>query len=343
MVQHPGGTTAKLLVVSRDLSSTGMAFYHRGFLHAGTACELELLTLAGEMELIRSKVVRCRHIKSSIHEIGIAFDAPIDPRRFMEVGIEHAAINAEPMEMPELTGRVLQIDDQKLEALLLKHHLKATGIKLTSIQNPDEVSHLIKAQAFDLIVCDLNMGDVKGEDVIERLRAEDFKGPIIAITSETNPTRLDHVKQAGATNILSKPYDPASLIGMLSSLLKSVSAGATDEPIYSSIPAEGDMGELLTAHIEEAKKKAQQIEQAMADDALDALRGLCLDVKASGSSCGYPVLTEAADAVVHALDSSQSVVKSANEIRSLLSVCSRLRLAEPDESDCESEGQDEAA
>jgi len=329
-VFHPGGSIVKIRVSAKDLSATGLGFMHRGFLYDNTKCEVHLPSLLGEPEVVVGRVVRCVHREGSMHEVGLKFDKPIDPRLFTEVGLEHASINAEPMAMPNLTGRILHIDDQELDTALLKHHLKATGISLTSIQNPDDVLKAIRAEPFDVVICDLYIGDVDGEVIIQQLRDNDFQGKIIIVTAESDPSRNHRLRNMGVEEIIQKPYDPARLIGILSSILKSVGASSSEEPIYSSIPDTGEMGKLVRTYIKHTKEKVSEIKEAVEKNDIKLLRRLCLELKGHGASYGFASLTQTAHAVIQSLDASMSIEESVTAINRLISVCNRLQVKVPE-------------
>lgn len=84
-VIHPGGSMASYRVMPRDLSELGLGFLHGNFLYPGSACRLDLRDKDGKARPIRAKIVRCDHITGRIHDIGIAFDQPIDVSLFLDL------------------------------------------------------------------------------------------------------------------------------------------------------------------------------------------------------------------------------------------------------------------
>lgn len=327
-VQHPGGNVARLSVTGNNLSAGGIAFHHRGFLYDNTPCKVVLPTLVGGREEIHGRIVRCTHLNGQLHEIGVSFSRRVDPRHFMvQVGLQYASMSGRPMELPDLRGRILHVETRELERQLLAHHLKATGLKLRDAESPAEALDVLAREPFDLLLTALSHDDRPGEDFIKAARDSGFRMPIIALTAETNATRLTRAKLCGATEIVQKPYDPAKLLGEMSRLLRSVNEGACDQPIFSTIPADGEMSQLLDIYLDHVRRAIGEILRAIETDDLMRVRGLCLDLKGNGASYGFPVLTEIAAAAVQQLDSSQSIRETINDLHNLINVCRRLQRA----------------
>ena len=84
-VIHPGGSMVSYRVMPRDLSELGLGFLHGNFLYPGSSCRLDLRGKDGTTQPICAKVVRCDHITGRIHDVGIAFDKPIDVSHFLDL------------------------------------------------------------------------------------------------------------------------------------------------------------------------------------------------------------------------------------------------------------------
>ena len=90
------GRSPQFDVTCRNLSAGGLAFLHRGFLHAGTECQIRLPLMTGGEMTVHGRIVQCAHVQKSIHEVGVVFDEAIDPRQFLDVGAEDADLNKAP-------------------------------------------------------------------------------------------------------------------------------------------------------------------------------------------------------------------------------------------------------
>lgn len=82
---HSDGGRAEYVVAMHDLSRSGAAFVHSGFLHEGTPLEIDLpLTSPGRTERVGARVVWCWFLTRSLHVSGVRFDQPIEPQNFIE-------------------------------------------------------------------------------------------------------------------------------------------------------------------------------------------------------------------------------------------------------------------
>ena len=95
------------------------------------------------------------------------------------------------------------------------------------------------------MICDLLLQDIDGQQVIAGVRASGFDGPILATTADSSEKCLAQAREAGASEILIKPYSPANLLCALSALLDQASQSGSAEPIYSTMARKGGMGQLL--------------------------------------------------------------------------------------------------
>src|SRR3954466_1865053 len=60
-IRHPGGTAGNYLVRTRNISRTGIGFFHGGFVYSGTPCSVALRTTDKSIVTIEGKIVRCHH------------------------------------------------------------------------------------------------------------------------------------------------------------------------------------------------------------------------------------------------------------------------------------------
>ncbi|MFZ2987764.1 response regulator [Ideonella sp.] len=111
-----------------------------------------------------------------------------------------------------LAARILIVDDQPANVHLLQRLLAEAGYSTVSAtMDPREVSSLQQAQAFDLILLDLQMPGMDGFEVLAALQAAlptDAHGgyvPVMVITAQ--PDLKLRALQAGAKDFISKPFD----------------------------------------------------------------------------------------------------------------------------------------
>jgi PAS domain S-box-containing protein len=107
-----------------------------------------------------------------------------------------------------LKAKILIVDDQEANILLLEQLLKETGYKaVTSTMKPQEVCHLHNKNQYDLILLDLQMPIMDGFEVMEGLKANlaDAYLPVLVLTAQ--PAHKLLALKSGAKDFISKPFD----------------------------------------------------------------------------------------------------------------------------------------
>ncbi len=126
------------------------------------------------------------------------------------------------MSSPEvLHGKVLIVDDQEVNVLLLERMLRGAGyLSITSTVNPGEVCELHLRNRYDLILLDLQMPGMDGFQVMEGLKEIEPEGylPVLVITAQ--PGHKLRALQAGAKDFVSKPFELAEVLARVHNMLE---------------------------------------------------------------------------------------------------------------------------
>jgi putative two-component system response regulator len=120
-----------------------------------------------------------------------------------------------------LHGKVLIVDDQAANVLLLEWMLKGAGYdNISSTMDPCKVFELHFENHYDLILLDLQMPVMDGFHVMESLKTIETDGylPVIVITAQ--PDHKLHALQAGAKDFISKPFELAEVLARVSNMLE---------------------------------------------------------------------------------------------------------------------------
>ncbi len=107
-----------------------------------------------------------------------------------------------------LAARILIVDDQEANVLLLESLLSSAGYtEVHSTMNPVEVCALHRKNPFDLILLDLQMPVMDGFQVLAGLKTNvsDPYVPVIVLTAQ--PGHKLQALQSGAKDFISKPFD----------------------------------------------------------------------------------------------------------------------------------------
>jgi two-component system, chemotaxis family, chemotaxis protein CheY len=117
---------------------------------------------------------------------------------------------------------VLVVDDSATMRRMVISSLRAIeGVVFQEAGNGLEAIEKLATGPVDLIVLDLNMPDMHGLEVVAFVRkhATFRQLPIIVLTTRGDDESRSAALAAGATQYLTKPFDPASLAGSASGLL----------------------------------------------------------------------------------------------------------------------------
>lgn len=105
-------------------------------------------------------------------------------------------------------GTVLYIEDSEADTALMRRLLQQRpGVTLVCAHTAQQ--GLAVAHEADLILLDLDLPDRPGLDLLRQLRADTRlrRTPVIVVSAETRPQRIDECFDAGAAQFLTKPLD----------------------------------------------------------------------------------------------------------------------------------------
>ncbi|MDP1829210.1 MAG: response regulator [Archangium sp.] len=112
-----------------------------------------------------------------------------------------------------LHAKILIVDDQEANVLLLEQMLRAAGYdRVSSTREPTQVCELHLVEKFDLILLDLHMPAMDGFQVMENLKEIETGGylPVLVITAQ--PEHKLRALKSGARDFVSKPFDLAEVL-----------------------------------------------------------------------------------------------------------------------------------
>ncbi len=109
----------------------------------------------------------------------------------------------------DLNMKVLIVDDFATMRNITRNVLKQIGF--TDITEADDGKTGLKAlqkEKFDLVLCDWNMPEMQGIDLLNTVRSDDaLKGiPFVMVTAEAQRDNILEAIQAGVNNYIVKPF-----------------------------------------------------------------------------------------------------------------------------------------
>jgi CheY-like chemotaxis protein len=128
-----------------------------------------------------------------------------------------------PSTTPATAGDVLYIDDteENLELIGAVLGELRPGLVLRTATNGHDGSVLAENQRPDVLLLDLNLPDLAGEEVLRRLRARANTGnvPVIILSADSTSRNINRLLEAGADAYLTKPVNVPQFLDVLDRLL----------------------------------------------------------------------------------------------------------------------------
>ncbi len=128
---------------------------------------------------------------------------------------------------------ILVVDDEQMGLTLLKHVLTSAGFEVVTAQSGFECleQFRLRPHAFALILLDLTMPFMDGEETFARLKEIRADVPVILATGFIQQERLERMMSRGMAGFLRKPMSPDEIVAMVRRTLA--------ELRYSSAPGPG--------------------------------------------------------------------------------------------------------
>ena len=127
-------------------------------------------------------------------------------------------------EMPRAKSTILVIDDESMALVLIRRLLSEAGYRVVTAQSGFEALDLFRRQplGFQLVLLDLTMPFMDGEETFHRLREIRADIPVVLCTGFIRQDRLDRLMKAGIAGFLRKPLAPGEIVDHVRGVLASL-------------------------------------------------------------------------------------------------------------------------
>jgi CheY-like chemotaxis protein len=118
--------------------------------------------------------------------------------------------------------RVLVVDDEPAARVLAKRVFSEAGFEIVTVQSGFECLEVFRKQPrhFDLILLDLSMPFMDGEETFKRLREINPEVVVLLSTGFMAQERVDRMLAAGMAGFIRKPHRPDELLGRVQVILQ---------------------------------------------------------------------------------------------------------------------------
>lgn len=217
-------------------------------------------------------------------------------------------------------ARILVVDDNPINLSLIRSLLEADGADVSTLSDGVEAveAHSRGEIDHDLVIMDLQMSLMDGDEATRRLRAEGYEGLIVILTAISSTSDQARCLEAGCNGFLTKPVDPDRFGLRLAGLLAengikpdpstaSDQQASTSDGTQSAASAAGvdlsDIAAQFQASLGEWMQKSQILFE---DEDMAGLRAHCHRLRGPAVPLGFRDLAQTLRACEDAIEDGHS-------------------------------------
>jgi len=120
-----------------------------------------------------------------------------------------------------VTKKILVIDDSPTLRKLLRYYLSRREYDVSEANNGKVGLDFIKRENFDLIILDMMMPIMSGDDVLQHLKKmENFSVPVLILSADKDEENKAKAIALGASFYLTKPFKPNEVVSRIEEIFK---------------------------------------------------------------------------------------------------------------------------
>jgi adenylate cyclase len=147
---------------------------------------------------------------------------------------------------------ILIVDDNEDNRYTLQLMLESDGHeRIASAAGGNEAIALIEKEKFSLVLLDLMMPDLNGDEVLKTIKSDPDKRdiPVVMISADTNADKVSQCIELGADDYLPKPFNPTILRARIAAALRRHSLRALENEYLGKIENEKRHSENLLRNV----------------------------------------------------------------------------------------------
>ncbi len=241
--------------------------------------------------------------------------------------------------------RVLVVDDGAENRQLVRILLEEVGLHVSEAENGQQALDRVAAEAFDLVLMDMQMPVMDGQTATRTLRERGVTIPVIALTANAMKGFEKELDAAGFSGFQTKPIDVDALLADLAARLdgRSVAssalapqavaapqdtpersdatptaavAAAAESALVSRLAGHAKLGRIVMRFVEQLPARLEQMQAALQGADWSELASQAHWLKGAGGSMGFDDLFEPARALEDAAKAAD--VRGATEVMAQL-------------------------
>ncbi len=117
---------------------------------------------------------------------------------------------------------ILIVDDDLAVAKSISMVLSINGLKSYSVAGGHAALEELRLNKYELVLLDLNMPDMDGMEVIDRINKDNIDTNVIVVSGESEIYKAIHVLKNGAKDFVRKPYSADELLFSIQNVLEKI-------------------------------------------------------------------------------------------------------------------------
>ncbi|HKW97092.1 MAG TPA: response regulator [Bryobacteraceae bacterium] len=112
--------------------------------------------------------------------------------------------------------RVLIVDDSPTMRAFVRRVLEMSGFEVSACHqagNGAEAMAVLRGQPVDVVLTDINMPEVNGEELVGRIEQDQHLRsiPVVVVSTDATANRMRRMMELGAKGYVIKPFSPEAL------------------------------------------------------------------------------------------------------------------------------------
>jgi serine phosphatase RsbU (regulator of sigma subunit) len=151
--------------------------------------------------------------------------------------------------MNSQSGKLLVVDDNRVNRMLLMANLEKQGHVVTLSVNGQEAITKLQSEPFDLVLLDIEMPEMDGYQVLYAMKQDDHLRhiPVIMVTAVDEIASAVRCIEMGAEDYLPKPFNPVLLRARIGASLEKKHLRDKEQLYLKSLEREMEIGREIQA------------------------------------------------------------------------------------------------
>jgi two-component system, NtrC family, response regulator PilR len=160
-------------------------------------------------------------------------------------------------------AKILIVDDERSMRELLEYMLSREGYSVALAENGRKAIEMVQKSLFDLLLCDIRLGDITGLDVLRAAKQKNPGTVVIMISAYATTETAVEAMNEGAYDYVPKPFDNDELKQTIANALERRTLAADREKIEAELRETLHFGNLVgnSARMQHIYQMVRQVAQ----------------------------------------------------------------------------------